>query len=149
VVKITIKPEDYDGSKKPKLKVIKGGKIDEQEKNKMELKDFVKETLSQIIEGIAAAQEVAKESGGQVNPAGVGKTMSKAGAYYYMEGGTEVVVETVEFDIVVSATEGESARGGAGIFVGGLGVGAQGQADSSQQSTNRIKFVVPITLPKG
>ena len=53
----------------------------------------------------------------------------------------------VEFDVVVTISEDDKAKGGAGIFIGGLGIGVQGQTASSNMTVNRIKFSVPVYFP--
>ena len=55
--------------------------------------------------------------------------------------------QTVEFDIVVTAIDQDKTKGGLGIFVGGVGVGVQGQIDALNSTVNRIRFSVPIYFP--
>jgi hypothetical protein len=40
----------------------------------MELKEFISESLKQIIEGISDSQALAKEKGAKINPAGLSST---------------------------------------------------------------------------
>ena len=56
-------------------------------------------------------------------------------------------VEPVEFDIEVSTAESSEERGGFGIFVGALGVGARTRKDESSGSAGRIRFKVHLAMP--
>jgi hypothetical protein len=47
----------------------------------------------------------------------------------------------------VTATEAVGRKAGAGIFVGGLGVGAQGSSQAASSSVSRIKFSVSVFFP--
>lgn len=110
----------------------------------MNLKDFVAETLKQIIDGVVAAQEDGQGKGAVINPCG--RTMSMK---------TRQVTETddpqkqqmVEFDVAVTAAEGTQTKGGIGVFVAAVALGSQGQSNANMQSINRVKFSIPILLP--
>ena len=109
----------------------------------MELKDFVSETLKQVMQGVKMAQENAAEVGGTINPSGFivpGKSMP-------VHTGMNLVGQMINFDIVVSTHDTDKAKGGVGIFVGEIGVGVRGEAESQSTAVNRIQFSVPIYLP--
>lgn len=106
----------------------------------MELKDFISETLNQIIDGVKDAQEHAKGTGAAISPMAYGG-----------EPGPELngmPVKDIEFDVAVTATEGTKTKGGIGVFVGPVGLGTHGQSDTASSSISRIKFVVPLSLPE-
>ncbi len=111
----------------------------------MELKDFVSETLKQIIIDVKSAQEIAKEQGGQINPSGMYATAASENTV--LRGPNREVVQEIEFDVAVTTTQEDQAKGGIGIFVGGIGIGVQGQSGDRNSAINRIKFKVPIILP--
>lgn len=54
----------------------------------------------------------------------------------------------VDFDVAVTTVESEQSKGGAGIFVAGLGLGGQIRSDAQNTVVSRIKFSVPIALPR-
>jgi len=90
----------------------------------MDIKEFVKESLRQIVEGVKEVQsEVADKS--QIAPIGN-------------------QLERVEFDIGVTVDEEETKDKGAGLSVYCLKVGASGQTSASISSAHRIKFCVNI-----
>ena len=99
----------------------------------MELKDFISNSLKQIIDGIADAQEYAKKQ----NTHGMVGLVEEAHKY-----------RTVNFSIVVTTEDASNTKAGAGIFVGGFTLGAQGSKGESNQATNRIEFQVPIRYPQ-
>lgn len=114
----------------------------------MELQDFVKEALVQVIGGVTAAQDEIRKAGSsaEISPAlktnwetleRQGKAMSDSGR----------VVQLLEFDIAVTVAEKTQTKGKIGIAIGVLGLGSQGQSESSDSSASRIKFSVPILLP--
>lgn len=109
----------------------------------MELKTFVAETLKQIIDGVVDAQAYGKKKGAAINPAK--RTTSQHNGI--RETDDPAQRQNVEFDIAVTAGEGTEKKGGFGIFVGSLGVGAQGQATANTQSVSRVRFAVPVLLP--
>ncbi len=113
----------------------------------MELKDFVTETLSQIIEGIKNAQIFADKSNAKINPKELYPlNFSTSGAY--ADSKKERLAQFMEFDIAVTASKGSSGKAGVGVFTGVLGIGGQTQSETSNQTVNRIKFSVPIFLPQ-
>jgi len=59
------------------------------------------------------------------------------------------LVQTVEFDVAVTATEGTDTKGGIGVVAGVFALGSQGQSSEEISAVSRIKFSVPITLPYG
>jgi len=102
----------------------------------MELKEFVSGTLVEIIEGVKEAQS---------------KTMDRAKHGTYVNPGCQGANSTrpIEFDVAVTAVEGQKTKGGVGIFVGPVGLGSHGQSEVQNTSLSRIKFTVPIVLPIG
>lgn len=103
----------------------------------MELHEFIRETLSQIIRGITEAQQSDSitSTSGAIVPSGQGLSDKD---YFNQE---------VNFDIAVTTQSGTESKGGIGIFVGPVTLGSSGKSDQSTDSTNRIKFAVPIYLP--
>ena len=98
----------------------------------IKLKHFVTEALKDIFEGVQAAQESAESVGAIVSP---------------IDGNYRARVEPVEFDIEVSTAESSEQRGGFGIFVGALGVGARTHSDENSGSVGRIRFKVHVAMP--
>jgi hypothetical protein len=113
----------------------------------VELKDFVKETLSQISAGVAEAMDEVRENGGCVNPAAFAKVKvpepSHFGAY---EKGKNIFL--VDFDVAVTATKESGTNAGAKLTVANfLSLGARGESSQNNVTVNRIAFKVPLVLP--
>lgn len=112
----------------------------------MELKDFISETLSQIIAGVVDAQSkvISAGKGGAVNPY-VHSLNDPKSTYSRTEQKEPVVL--VDFDIAIAAEQGTGTKGGVGVVAGIFTLGAQGQSNENQQTSNKIKFNVPVMLP--
>lgn len=100
----------------------------------MEIKTFVETTLLQIVEGVKAAQDKAQKFGGAVNFS------------TRLISGREP--DIIEFDIAVTTSETGEDKAGAGIFVAGFGLGGQTKTSDATTNISRIKFKVPVHLPK-
>jgi len=117
----------------------------------MNLRDFVSETLVEIVTGISDAQSRLTDSGAQVSPqirnlftqSQTGGTNMALG--WDTNGG---LIQVVDFDVAVTTTEGTETKGGIGVVAGIFALGSQGKSEESNQSISRIKFKVPISFPK-
>ncbi|MEK6686370.1 MAG: hypothetical protein AABY99_08265 [Pseudomonadota bacterium] len=113
----------------------------------MKLKDFVAETLKEIVDGVVEAQKYYKEKGGSINSSSITFRTDHGLQIWNSENGQPV--QQIEFDVAVTTTEGTETKGGIGVFVGPVGLGSQGKSDATNSSSSRIKFSVPILLPNG
>ncbi len=117
----------------------------------MELKQFVSETLVQIVEGIMDADARIANSGAAVNPQNVVTNKSGDGPYGFYAGNKDVkyrpAVQEISFDVVVTASKGTETKGGIGIQVGAIALGSTGKSDAGTASESRIQFSVPLLLP--
>jgi hypothetical protein len=113
----------------------------------MELKEFVKETLVQISEGVKESQGSVRTIGGYVNPT-VTYAQGKSELVYFGETALGHHTFLVDFDVAVVAAEKKAAEGGAKLAVASfLSIGGSGSSDSESKSTSRVKFKVPLALP--
>jgi len=87
----------------------------------MELKEFISQTLVEIVEGVQDAKDTAKH--GTIMP------QSRAGT-----------AQQVHFDVAVTTTS--STTGGGKVSV--MGIGGEIGGQSEHQAVSRIKFDVPI-----
>jgi len=102
----------------------------------IKLKDFISETLSEIVEGVVEAQGRVHQHGAKVSP------LEQTGY-----GSATPRTESVEFDIQVATSDASKTKQGIGVFVVSLGAGVQGQTDMTQSSAGRIRFHVWVELP--
>jgi len=112
----------------------------------MRLDGFITEVLTQVFTGISDAKRIAGDTGFQVNP-WISTGASDTGGIL-LDRETKTPLQNVEFDVAVTTVESEQAKGGAGLFVAGFGLGGQTQTDAQNTVVSRIKFSVPIALPR-
>lgn len=111
----------------------------------MELREYITESLKQLIDGIVDAQEYAKSKGASINPQGLKMLAGRleiVGNSAYTE-----IPQIIEFDIAVTASEGGEAKAGLGVFAV-VGGGAQATMQDSNIKANRIRFSVPVMFPQ-
>ena len=113
----------------------------------MELKEFIRETLSQIAAGVEAAQTEVRYAGGFVNPAHrVGKQEQDKSHFGALTSGQNIFL--VDFDVTVSVIEATETEGRAKLSIAGfVNLGTGGQSNASSTATNRISFKVPLAMP--
>ena len=114
----------------------------------MQLKNFISQALTEIIHGVSDAQQALGDNGKFINPelSTQQGDHEKHGKNVSIQG---QLVQIVEFDVAVTATEGTGTKGGIGVVAGFFAIGSQGQSSSENSAVSRIKFSVPITLPYG
>ena len=105
----------------------------------MELKTFVSESLTQIIDGIKDAQEKTRGSGGIINP----KIPVILNAYAIYE----KMTKQIDFDVAVTVQEESDIKSGAGVAIGPVVIGTRIDDKSSEGRLSRIKFTVPVVYP--
>ena len=111
----------------------------------MELKDFIEEALTQIVEGVKSAQDKAKEQNAFISPAGV-RTNNDNNMRIEVCG-KNIPLHQIDFEIALTSSEGKGNKGGIGVFLGNIGLGTQGTSENNNTSMTRIRFSVPILFP--
>lgn len=108
----------------------------------MQLDEFIKSTLRQIIHGVRDAQKELAADGAAVNP-----TVRSAPAGRLVHS-TGTILQDVEFDIALTVSETDQS--GAGVRVGVAWIGGKVDAGSNRERSevSRIKFVVPVAFPR-
>lgn len=112
----------------------------------MDLKDFVKEALVQIAEGVKESQEIIREHGGYANPATSTSSSNIDAHIGNLKDGQGIYL--VDFDISVSVTESTGMNGSSKLTVASLfNLGAGVESSDSNSTLSRIAFKVPLALP--
>ena len=111
----------------------------------MQLDEFVSQTLKQVIDGVSAAQEYGKSKNANINPSS-GRMDGKAAGYSFCIE-TGIPLQDVEFDVAVTVSESNIESDG-DKNVGAISVTSLNQASNQSSSVSRIKFKVPILLPR-
>lgn len=109
----------------------------------MELKEFIKETISQILEGIDEVQKT--ELGPNVNASTEGGSATKDLGGNLINRGKHGVFTRVDFDVSVSA----ESEGKGGLRVSAFGQGVDAGGSRKAANANRVSFSVPVRLPDG
>jgi len=111
----------------------------------MELNEFVKETLTNIVTGISDSQKFMQENdyNGEICPK-ISSDWEKTG-YVFSEGGKPI--QNVDFDVAVTISEKKNTKGKIGIVVSSIGLGGERGKEKSSGQSSRIKFSIPVTYP--
>ncbi len=110
----------------------------------MELKDFVKATLEQIVEGASEAQAAIRKRGGVVNPSSM--SFQRDGSWNTYD---HAMPQEVQFDVALTATDKRGSSEGIGVFLGSINLGKKNESGLEQVAVTRVKFTVPLVLPPG
>ena len=100
----------------------------------VELKEFIKNTLSQIAEGIRGANEELKNP--DKNQFEVFSLRCNKGDYSKIPG--------IQFDIAVTAAKNQKDKAGFMVALVNIGGGAATEKDMSNEMVHRIKFEIGI-----
>ncbi len=102
----------------------------------MDLKLFIKETLIQIIEGIDEARTI-EGAGGIASGRHVKQLNTAPGI---MQDANGALYTAIDFDVAVTATDGNEIGGGLKVAVAGIGA----KKTLENQTVSRVKFTIPM-----
>ena len=114
----------------------------------MELKDFIQTAVTQIVEGVVAAQAAAAAHRVVVNPA-VG-LQRRNGVSPGGQAAPSPRVSDISFDVAVTGVESSTAAGSGKLQVAGswsARAGAETHAATAEPFT-RLQFSLPIAFPE-
>ena len=110
----------------------------------MELRDFIKETIENIVDGVSAAQASIRDKGAKINPK---KAMyNENGQFNNINSG---MPRLVEFDVGLSAVNKSGSSEGIGVFLGTISLGKKNDQGIESTAITKIKFSLPLVLPCG
>lgn len=111
----------------------------------MDLKDFIKNAISAITNGILEAQQELSEKNVIINPE-FQKDGRIGGSILRSDG--ERYVQELDFEIFVNFEEKTATGGGGKLSVLNIvSFGLDGKNEVSAINTNRLKFKIPIAFP--
>lgn len=108
----------------------------------MDLKDFIQSAVSQIVEGMVAAQAAAATHGATLNPAF--EPSGKGNALPAAHSAAGARVSHIAFDVAVTAVEAAGGAGSATLRVAGAGP----RPYAKGEEVTRLQFSLPIALPE-
>lgn len=112
----------------------------------MELKEFIKETLMQIIEGVEEAQNMLDSKDCIINPKKNINYDAKTGKANKLESAEKI---NVDFEVVLSKVDKAESKAGIGVLFGNIGIGGHEKTDDSTSSVTSVRFSVPIKYTEG
>lgn len=110
----------------------------------MELKEFVRETIEQIVEGVTAAQSKIEEKGAVINPSEMEFFKDGNWSNY-----SHAMPQEVEFDVGLTSTDTKGSNEGIGVFLGSISLGKKNNVGIENVAVTKVKFSVPLVLPAG
>lgn len=112
----------------------------------MDLKEFVKETIVQVVNGIADANAALSSDTAFVASSNIQTdnnfkyTTDKEGVKHY--------VTELDFDVAITAQKAKTGEGGVHMKVASVfELGGKGSSENINASISRIKFSLPLALP--
>jgi hypothetical protein len=103
----------------------------------LDLSSFVSATLTNVVEAVESSNQSARSKGASINPAA-----------------PEQMRDTnfptlIDFDVAVTVEERGGAETGLSIKVLGIGGDLKGGLQGAASSVTRIRFTLPVQLPRG
>ena len=109
----------------------------------MELQEFIRSVLVQIVRGVEHAQLDLKDSQATINPEGISAQIA-------LEQGKQTPsFGSVEFEVAVEVKNQTEQSGGAGIQVAVFKMGVDGKKLEIESHVSKLRFGIPIHLPPG
>lgn len=106
----------------------------------MDLKEFTKQTLIQIVEGAKEANDAITANDAKIPTHNIANKKN-----YIYEGDDYRHV----IDVAITATEAEGSNGGASLKVASfINIGGGVDAKTENQTISRIKYTLPLMLAK-
>lgn len=113
----------------------------------MELKDFVANAISEIIEGLVEAQKRVTPHGAYINPGNLMRSTKEVGETAIWDNRNNNYARSVAFDVALTVEEGTNTGAKVGVAAGIFNLGAGGASENKQLAVNRIQFSIPVLFP--
>lgn len=116
----------------------------------MELKDFIRDTLLNIVQGVKEAQDACGIEGAIISPMDAGQLGHK------VQVGKKIhYVQIVDFEVILGEGRTKEAeatdKGVISVVLSSIGFGVEANKSNKQEEKNKaqtcIKFSVPVILP--
>ncbi len=110
----------------------------------MDLKEFIKETIGGIIDASQELQSECEGKGVIINPP---ITLKERDIYEHENPDHRYRrIETIEFDVAVTAATETKGGGKVGLKILALGAGAEGHRALTNEEVSRVRFSIPVVL---
>jgi len=112
----------------------------------MEIKDFIKGSLTEIVDAIIEFNEDMADKNIFVPSSNLYVNQDKF-QYARDKNGNPHLIRDVEFDISVNVSEGKDGGGKFSLQIAGVNLSAGKNNERNNTAINRMKFSIPIVLP--
>lgn len=112
----------------------------------MKLKDFVKDVIIEISEGITEANSVLSGKDVIINPS---MLRENNGRLFIDPTHGNRVAQSLDFEVYVTASSSEDNKAGISVLTAFLGAGASNSQAENITSRNLLKFSIPVSFPIG
>lgn len=113
----------------------------------MDLKDFVAESISSIVQGIVEAQDSATKLGASINPGGLMRDVKNVTDNSIWDNSNSNYAQPISFDIAITAEDSASGGGKVKVLSGLLSGELGGKTGTKNILASRIQFTVPVLFP--
>lgn len=111
----------------------------------MELKDFVRDTIMQICEGVKEAQEAGKKIGAEVNPR-IAEESPNPDVILPSGGGLRTKTD-IHFKAILQSSTGKNGKSGIGVILAGVTLGTTRGDSQDASSFTSVEFSVSVAFP--
>ena len=109
----------------------------------MELQEFIRSVLVQIVRGVEQAQAELRNSKAIINPLGIKAEIA------LRENKDTPDFTNVEFEVAVEVKNQGEQTGGVSIQVAVFKAGVSGKKTNVESHVSKLQFAVPVHLPPG
>lgn len=110
----------------------------------MELKQFIKDVLSDITMAVVESRKELEDVGGLIAPPINGSNRDKISVKLH-DG--FVTTNDVEFEVLLTETQHEGKQKGVGVAFSVINGGLKNEKGGENASHTKIKFTIPISFP--
>lgn len=112
----------------------------------MDLRQFVSETLTQIVGGIEDAKKSITDGSARINPRLNPHSDAKI---KQLVDDNDSLIQDVVFDVALTVSSGTGTSGKVSVLAGLLNLESGGKSSNDQGRTSRVQFKVAVSFPKG
>lgn len=110
----------------------------------MELKEFIKETLIQLTEGVKEAQKECLKSDGLINPL-LKVPISNSDSFEFKD--KHYPSTEVKFKVGLTESTKDINKVGVGVFLSAISLGGESKGEIGIQSITSIEFSINTVMP--